>query len=92
MFNIRKVLSNKIVHAQKSNQVFKLQTAYTISTPGSFFTEESSNYLNTTNLATLSYSTAKENEALAEFIANGTNISKNEFFVNAIKLNESNLQ
>lgn len=73
MFNIRRVLSNKLVHAQKTNQAFRLQTPYTISTPGSFFTEDNSNYLNTTNLATLSYSTVKENEALENFIATGSN-------------------
>lgn len=91
MFNIRKVLSNRLVHSQKKNKAFKLVTQYTISTPASFYTEDSNNYINPSTLALLSYSTAKEVEALEQFVANSSNQAKSEFFTQAIKTNRSNI-
>ena len=91
MFNIRKVINNQIVHAQKKNKAFKLVTPYTIATPGSFFTEDSNNYLNPSTLAIISYNTVKEIEALEQFVANTSNSSKSDFFIQAIKSNRSNV-
>lgn len=85
MFNLRKALSNRLIHAPSSS--YRLVLPCAIQDTGSFLLGSGASLENQSNLITISYSILKENEALDTLIESTSNPTRNEFLSEAQKDN-----